>query len=94
MSEAGAVRHDRAARRFEIVVDGRMSYLSYTSAGDGTIDLRHTFVPAELRGRGIASRIVERALEHAREHGLKVIPTCPFVAAYLRRHPEHEDLRA
>jgi predicted GNAT family acetyltransferase len=92
--EALAVHHDAAARRFETVVDGYKSFLSYEEAGERVIDFRHTFVPEELRGRGIASRLVEHALRHARARGLKVIPTCPFVANLMRRRPEYRDLEA
>lgn len=88
------VRHDAAARRFETVVDGHTSYLSYAEAGDGVLDFQHTFVPSALRGRGIASRLVEHALRHARAHRLKVIPTCPFVAEFMRRHEDYRDLKA
>jgi predicted GNAT family acetyltransferase len=92
--EAPAISHDAAKRRFEMVVDGYASYLSYEKAGEGVLDFQHTFVPGELRGRGIASRLVEQALNHARTHGLKVIPTCPFVADFMRRHQEYRDLEA
>jgi predicted GNAT family acetyltransferase len=51
-------------------------------------------VPREHRGAGLASQLTVRALEYAREHGYRVRPTCPFVAAYLERHPEYRDLRA
>jgi predicted GNAT family acetyltransferase len=86
------IRHDAAAMRFEAVVDGRTSFLTYSEARAGELDFQHTFVPAELRGRGIASRIVEHALGYARARGLKVLPTCSFVAAFMRRHPGWQDL--
>jgi predicted GNAT family acetyltransferase len=93
-AETLAIRHDAAARRFEAVVEGHESHLSYADAGDGVLDFQHTFVPEELRGRGIASRLVAHALDHARSQGLKVIPTCPFVRNFMRRHPEYRDLEA
>lgn len=52
----------------------------------------HTEVPESLAGGGIGSRLVEGALAHARGIGVQVIPRCPFVAAYIRRHPEERDL--
>jgi predicted GNAT family acetyltransferase len=91
---AEPVRHDPAARRFDIVVDGYTGYLTYEEGGEGVLDFQHTYVPSELRGRGIASRLVEHALNHARAHGLKVIPTCPFVAEFMRRHEDYRDLEA
>ncbi|HET8697747.1 MAG TPA: GNAT family N-acetyltransferase, partial [Gammaproteobacteria bacterium] len=57
-----------------------------------TLDYRHTFVPPPLRGQGIASRLVRFALDHALEHRLTVIPSCPFVAAYIKGHPRYRPL--
>ena len=54
-----------------------------------TLDYHHTFVPLPLRGRGIASALTAYALRHAHHENLKVVPSCPFVAAFVRRHPEH-----
>jgi uncharacterized protein len=56
--------------------------------------LIHTEVDPALEGRGIASRLVEGALDDIRRRGLSVVPICPFVRAYLRRHPEYSDLVA
>ncbi len=88
------IAHDAAAHRFEADADGRKAFLSYRQADAKTLDFEHTFVPPELRGRGLASRLVERGLAHAREHGLTVIPSCPFVADFLRSHPEWQDVQA
>ena len=56
--------------------------------------LHHTETPPHLRGRGIASRLIRGALEHARAQQLKVVPRCAFVAAFMARHPEFNDLLA
>jgi predicted GNAT family acetyltransferase len=56
------------------------------------MDIYHVFVPPELRGRGVAAALVEKALAHARAQRMLVVPTCPYVAQYLRQHPEHADL--
>jgi hypothetical protein len=61
---------------------------------DGSFDLRRTFVPEAQRGRGIGGRLTRRALEHARDTGRRVVPTCSFVASFIDRHPEFEELRA
>lgn len=58
----------------------------------GTIVFMHTEVPESLEGQGVGSALVRGALEHAREQGYGVAPLCPFVAAYIRRHPEYQDL--
>lgn len=60
----------------------------YAMAGDGAIDLQHTEVPPADRNRGIAGTMVRAALAYAREHQLRVIPTCPYVRAWFRKHPE------
>lgn len=88
------VRHDTAAGRFFVEIDGSTAYLDYVRVDERTLDLRSTFVPEALRGRGIAARIVRFALDYAREHGLRVIPTCSYVASTIRREPAFADLVA
>ena len=68
-----------------------MSRLDYDVVGDA-LDLYHAGVPAHLRGRGIAGEITKAALEWARANGRKVVPSCPYVRAYIQRHPEYSDL--
>ena len=86
-----AVQDDRAAGRFELHVDGQVAFLTYRRSG-GNISLDHTEVPESLRGRGIADRLARAALESARSEGLAVVPVCPFVKAYIRRHPEYRSM--
>jgi predicted GNAT family acetyltransferase len=57
-----------------------------------TLSLIHTEVPPALEGKGVASALARAGLDHAREHGMTVKPFCPFVAAYLHRHPEYQPL--
>jgi predicted GNAT family acetyltransferase len=73
--------------RFEVVSGGQVSVLEYR-LGRSTIALVHTEVPEELQGQGIGSSLIKGALAHAREKGLKVLPSCPFVAAYISRHED------
>lgn len=54
----------------------------------------HTEVPMAFEGRGIAAALVRAAIEYARENGLKVLPACSYVRAYMRRHPEAQSLLA
>ena len=61
---------------------------------DGTMVIVHTEVPPTLEGRGIAAALVRAAFAYAREHGLKVMPACSYVRAYVRRHPETQALLA
>jgi uncharacterized protein len=89
-----AIRHEPEARRFAADVAGKTAYLTYRERDGRILDLDHTFVPPEHRGGGIASQLTVRALEYARERGCRVVPSCPFVAKYIERHPEYRDLRA
>lgn len=85
---------DNSARsRFELAVDGRTAFAAYTIDGE-VITFTHTVVPPELEGQGIASKLIGHALNDVKARGLKVIPQCPFVAAYIRKHPEWEALLA
>ena len=88
------VRHDATGRRFTADVDGADAFISYRELPGRVLDLDHTYVPPAGRGRGIASRLTAHALTFARTGGYKIVPTCPFVATYLDRHPEYRDLRA
>jgi uncharacterized protein len=87
------VRDNTALSRFELDADGTTAFTNYSLDGD-VITLNHTETPVEARGRGIASRLVEGELDLIRARGLKVVPRCPFVSAYMARHPEYNDLLA
>ncbi len=87
------VTHNPETHRFEAVVDGLRSELDYHLTGN-VVWMTHTGVPRELEGRGIAAQLVTAALAWARSEGLKVKPSCSYVAAYMRRHPETQDLLA
>lgn len=85
------VRHTTTQQRFESQADGAVAFLSYTHQGDH-VCFGHTFVPALLRGRGMAGVLVRAALDEARARQWKVVPRCSYVAAFLKRHPECADL--
>ena len=74
--------------RFELSVEGQIAVLNYERSAKSLV-LVHTEVPAALRGRHLGERLVEGAIAHAREKGLRIVPVCRFVRAYLRKHPEH-----
>jgi predicted GNAT family acetyltransferase len=86
------IHHEPAAHRFVARTGGVEAVLEYDAVDAKTLDYHHTFVPRELRGGGIASQLTEYALRYARDNGLKVRPTCPFVASYVQRHPEFQPL--
>ena len=77
--------------RYELAVDGHIA-ATYYEIADGVITFIHTEVPPELGGKGIGSKLIKGALDQVRADGLKVIAQCPFVRAYIEKHPEYADL--
>lgn len=89
-----SVTHDEKRHRFVISLDEGEATLDYEPAGDGKLDYRSTFVPEARRGEGIGGELVMQALEYAREEGVRVIPTCPFVSWVVEQNPQYEDVIA
>jgi len=89
--DQGGVTDNADQSRYELAVDGQTAVLQYMER-DGALYLTHTEVPPELEGGGIGSRLVKHALEQAKSRGMKVAPWCPFVKAYIERHPEYRGL--
>jgi predicted GNAT family acetyltransferase len=87
------VTDNPAHHRFELQLDGHTAFASYRRDGNVLL-VYHTEVPPEFEGRGIGSALVRGMLEIARGERLKVKPFCSFVSAYIRRHPEYNDLLA
>jgi uncharacterized protein len=85
------VRNNTALHRFELDADGHMA-VAYYRLSPGIVTLTHTEVPPELSGRGIGSALAQGALENVRSQGLKVVAQCPFIAAFMGKHPEFNDL--
>jgi uncharacterized protein len=78
--------------RYELCVDGvRVGFIAYRRE-PGAVVLVHTDIDPSQEGKGLGSRLVAGALADLRSRGLGLVPLCPFVAAYLRRHPEQADL--
>ena len=86
-----AVRDNKAQQRFELRA-GDDTAVAYYRFEPGVITFTHTEVPAALWGQGIGSQLIRGALEAARADGLKVAARCSFVSAYLRKHPEFNDM--
>lgn len=87
------VIHNVVAHRYEAVVDGYLSVCAYELA-ERRMVFTHTIVPPELRGRGIAEKLVRAALAEARATGRRVVPQCSYVAKFIERHAEYQDLVA
>jgi uncharacterized protein len=91
-SAAYAVRDDPDRRRFEIDLGGGAVAIAEYRRSDGRIAFTHTAVPPSHRSQGLGTMLIEAALAAAREAGLKVVPTCPFFAAYMKKHSETHDM--
>ncbi len=83
MEKENPIKHNTEKRRFEMAVGDDSAFIEYTEAGDGTLAMTHTEVPKKFEGQGVGSRLVKGALDVVRAKGLKVVPTCPFVAIYI-----------
>jgi predicted GNAT family acetyltransferase len=88
------VEHDAVSHRFTLAAPGGTAVLAYAAAGAGLLELYSTYVPPADRGRGVAASLVQAAVEYARTEGYRIIPSCWYVAQWLRHHPEHADLLA
>jgi predicted GNAT family acetyltransferase len=86
------VRDNPDESRYELLLDGDVvGELRYRRRPDA-ISLVHTEVSASLEGRGLGAELVAHVLDELRARGQKVVPICPFVQSYIRRHPEYDDL--
>lgn len=86
------IRDNPEKHRFEVDLGGGSIAIAEYTLPAGKIMFTHTEVPSEHEGKGIGSALIRYALNAARERGLKVIPICPFFAAYMQRHAEVQDL--
>jgi len=87
-----AVTDNAARSRFELEEDGHVVFADYHRAG-GALVIDHVLAPEALRGTGAAGRLMEGLVSAARAAGETITPVCTYAAAWLRRHPEHADLR-
>ena len=90
-AEAYEVRDNPELHRFEADLGDSVAVAVYTLM-PGKIMFTHTEVPPAHEGQGIGTALIRAGLASARERGLKVIPTCPFFASYMRKHAEEQDL--
>ena len=92
MPDEVVVRDNSTELRYEALVDGRMVGLLRYRQEPGHVVLVHSEVDLDLEGTGVGSELVRGALADIRARGLRMVPHCPFVIDYLRRHPEELDL--
>jgi predicted GNAT family acetyltransferase len=85
------VIHKPEIKRFEINLGDSLAFLEYDIRNDNMIFL-HTETPPPWEGKGVGSRLAVVGLEYAREHLYRVIPVCPFIEAYIARHPEYKPI--
>jgi predicted GNAT family acetyltransferase len=90
------VVHEPEASRYELRLDRRLVGVAayHHRKGSRRIAFTHTEVDPSCTGRGFGSRLAAAALDDARTKGLDVVPLCSFIARYIERHPEYEDLLA
>jgi predicted GNAT family acetyltransferase len=86
------ISHDEAANRYVAWADDVPAGLIEYHQRDENLALLHTIVEEAFEGQGVGGALVKTALEAAREHGWGVLPYCPFVLAYLLKHPDYLDL--
>ena len=89
--ETSEVKHNSTENRFQVEIESHLAVLEYKLDGS-TIIFTHTDVPSELEGRGLGSKLVRAGLDYARAQGLSVVPLCSFVASYIQKKPEYQDL--
>ena len=89
---AATVRDNDARHRYELLVDDEVVGELIYRARDGVVTLIHTEVAPEFEGHGLGDQLVAHVLDDVRASGRRIVPVCPFVSAYLRRHPEYQDL--
>ena len=85
------VTHNENAQRFEVSVHGLCAFITY-SRFPGRIVYTHTEVPKPLEGQGLAAKLARAALDFARVNDLRVVPLCPYVSGFIRKHAEYQDL--
>ncbi len=87
------IRDNKELRRYELEKDGKLAFVKYARR-PGIITFIHNEVPKELSGHGVGTTLARGVLDIARANGDKVIPLCPFIADYMRKHEELQDLLA
>ncbi|MBO0951234.1 GNAT family N-acetyltransferase [Fibrella forsythiae] len=83
-----SVTLNETRHRFELMTDGKLSKVDFIRPDEHTLALTHTEVHPDLEGKGIGTNLVKQVLTYAEEHNQKIVPLCPFVSTYIKRHPD------
>jgi uncharacterized protein len=86
------ILNNTAEERYELCQNGMLAGYAAYKLQPGSITLTHTEVMKEFEGQGVASKLATTVLNDARKRDLKVVPECPFMAGYIRKHTEYQDL--
>lgn len=88
MAEDYKLIDNEEKHRYEFQIDGKIAEIDYIKSNNGEIYFVHTEVPASLGGKGIGSELAEKALKDVERQELRLVPLCPFIAGYIKKHPE------
>lgn len=91
MSDVEVV-HEPEQQRYAVSVDGRPAGFAAYIRAEGLVVMSHTEVDGSFEGQGVGSALARAALDDLREQGVRVLPTCPFIKAWIDHHPEYRDL--
>lgn len=94
MVPGATVSNNSDAARYEVNLDGAPAGFAAYRLRDNRVIFTHTEVDSAFEGHGLGSALARGALDDVRERGLRAVPLCPFIAAYIERHPEYQDLVA
>lgn len=85
------VNHNEGKNRFEIQLGDQVAMVKYVLAS-GQIIFTHTEVPEAFEGQGVAGKLAKAAIEYAKAHEMRIRAMCPYIAAYIQRHPEYQSI--
>lgn len=86
------VRHDEEQQRYVLEINGQLlGFAQYHEEGDRQI-FTHTEIDDSLSGKGMGSMLVRKSLDDARQRGKRIVPVCEFIGAYVKKHPDWNDI--
>jgi predicted GNAT family acetyltransferase len=86
-----SLKDNTELNRFEMEVEGSTAFLEYKRSRDWLF-LIHTEVPEAIEGKGVASAIIQKTLQYAKDNNYKIVPICPFVQSFLKKHPDWNEI--